>query len=132
MSAKPLTLREQGLTALDVNWDVVAALVLFFASFVLYARTTVPGVLDGDGGEFQTNIYLLGVSHTGYPLYFLLAKLWTLLIPVGSIAYRANLFSGLFGALTLVALYFTFRTLGFSTLIALLSAVLFGVSRVQW
>lgn len=126
------TLAEQGLTPLNINWDVVAALVLFFASFALYARTATPGVLDGDGGEFQTNIYLLGVSHTGYPLYFLLAKLWTLLMPVGSIAYRANVFSCLFGALTLVLLYFTLRTLDLSRVISLGVSVLFGVSRVQW
>lgn len=132
MNAKRAALAEQGLTALNVNWDAVAALVLFFSSFALYARTATPGVLDGDGGEFQTNIYLLGVSHTGYPLYFLLAKLWTLLMPVGSIAYRANLFSCLFGALTLVLLYFTLRTLDLSRVISLGVAVLFGVSRVQW
>ena len=132
MTQKRVSLAEQGLTALQINWDVVAALVLFFASFALYARTAAPGVLDGDFGEFQTNIYLLGVSHTGYPLYFLLAKLWTLVMPVGSIAFRANVFSGLFGALTLVILYFTFRTLNLSLLVSLFSSVLFGISRVYW
>ncbi len=132
MTQKRVSLAEQGLTALQINWDVVAALVLFFASFALYARTAAPGVLDGDFGEFQTNIYLLGVSHTGYPLYFLLAKIWTMVMPVGSIAFRANVFSGLFGALTLVILYFTLRTLNLSLVVSLFSSVLFGVSRVQW
>src|ERR687883_1668196 len=81
--------------------DAGLAGLCFVGAFTLYARTVAPGVLDGDGGEFQTNIYRLGVSHTGYPLYFLLAKLWTLILPVGSVAYRANLFSSLFGALTI-------------------------------
>jgi len=120
------------LTPLNVNWDAVNALVLFFASFALYARTAAPGALDGDFGEFQTNIFNLGVSHTGYPLYFLLAKLWTLVMPVGSIAYRANVFSGLFGALTLVLIYGLMRTLTERRGVALLTALLFGVSRVQW
>lgn len=132
MSARRVSPAEQELTALRVNWDAVIALALFFASFALYARTAAPGVLDADYGEFQTNIYLLGVSHTGYPLYFLLAKLWTLLMPVGSIAYRANVFSGLFGALTLVLLYFALRTLDISVVAALFTSVLFGVSRVEW
>ena len=57
-----------------VNLDALTALLLFLASFILYARTVTPGVLDGDGGEFQTNIYRLGVSHTGYPLYFISPK----------------------------------------------------------
>lgn len=120
------------LTPLNLNWDAVDVLVLFFASFALYARTAAPGVLDGDFGEFQTNIFNLGVSHTGYPLYFLLAKLWTLVMPVGSIAYRANVFSGLFGALTLVLIYGMLRTLTERRVVALLTAILFGVSRVQW
>lgn len=132
MSAKRESLVEQGLVALNVNWDFILALVLFFASFALYARTAAPGVLDADYGEFQTNIYRLGVSHTGYPLYFLLAKFWTWLIPVGSIAYRANVFSGLFGALTLVLIYLTLRTLNLSLLVSFFTSVLFGVSRVQW
>lgn len=132
MNAKRSPSVVEGLTALDINWDVVAVLVLFFVSFAQYAATAAPGVLDGDSGEFQTNIYLLGVSHTGYPLYFLLAKLWTLLMPVGNIAYRANVFSSLFGALTLVLIYGFMRTLTRLRLVALLTAILFGVSRVQW
>lgn len=132
MSAKPASPAEQGLTALRVNWDAVITVALFFVSFALYARTAAPGVLDGDFGEFQTNMYLLGVSHTGYPLYFLLGKLWTLLMPVGSIAYRANVFSGLLGALALVLLYFALRTLDISIVVALLTSVLFGASRVEW
>lgn len=131
-TARKPSLSEQGLTALHVNWDVVAAVTLFLVAFALYARTAAPGVLDGDFGEFQTNVYLLGVSHTGYPLYFLLAKLWTLLMPVGNIAFRVNVFSGLFGALTLVMLLFTLRTLGVSLIVSLFASVLFGVSRVQW
>src|SRR5919198_816096 len=92
-----------------INRDGDAALMfaLLAGAFALYARTVAPGVLDGDGGEFQTNIFRLGVSHTGYPLYFLLAKLWTLVVPVGSLAYRANLFSSLFGAFTVALIYAT-------------------------
>lgn len=131
-AARKPTSNEHGLATLTVNWDALAAVSLFLAAFALYARTAAPGVLDGDFGEFQTNAYLLGVSHTGYPLYFLLAKLWTLLIPVGSIALRVNVFSGLFGALTLVMLLVTLRTLGISLIVSLFASALFGVSRVQW
>jgi hypothetical protein len=123
---------DETLHTVRLNWDFLAALALFFASFALYARTAVPGVMDGDGGEFQTNIYNLGVSHTGYPLYFLLAKVWTLLMPAGTIAYRANVFSSLFGALTLVLIYALMRALTERRAVALLTAVLFGLSRVQW
>jgi hypothetical protein len=114
------------------NPDAILLLICFLAAFALYARTVAPGVLDDDGGEFQTNIYRLGVSHTGYPLYFLLGKLWTLVVPLGSIAYRANLFSSFFGALTVGLIYITMRALADSRPAAFFTAALFAVSRVEW
>jgi len=107
-------------------------LALFFAVFALYARTAAPGLLDGDEGEFQTNIARLGVSHTGYPLFFLLGKLWTMLVPVGTLAARANWFAALWGALAVVALYVFTRWLVGNRWIALLCALLLAASRVEW
>ncbi len=112
--------------------DSLVALLLFAASFALYARTVAPGLLDGDEGEFQTNIYKLGVSHTGYPLFFLLGKLWTMVLPVGTIAYRANLFSVLWGALAVAAVYLFIRFLTSSSWAAAFCAILFVASRVEW
>ncbi len=112
--------------------DLFIALALFAASLALYVRTLAPGLLDGDEGEFQTNIYKLGVSHTGYPLFFLSAKLFTLLMPLGTIATRANLFSAFFGAVTIAALYLFLRWLTQNRAAALVCAMLFAVSRVEW
>ncbi len=75
-------------------------LVVFVAVFILYYLTLAPGVVGGDAGEHQLAGPLLGIPHTtGYPLYILTGKLWTLLIPIGSMAWRMNLFSALGGAL---------------------------------
>lgn len=64
-----------------------------------------PTVLDGDSGEYQHMAYYLGVPHsTGYPLYILLAKLFTFL-PIGDVAYRVNLFSGITAALVAPLMY---------------------------
>ncbi len=64
-----------------------------------------PTVLDGDSGEFQHMAYYLGVPHsTGYPLYILLAHLFTFL-PIGDVAYRVNLFSVVCAALTAPLVY---------------------------
>jgi hypothetical protein len=101
-------------------------------TFVLYARTVAPGLLDGDEGEFQINIYKLGVSHTGYPLFFLLGKLWTLLLPIGTIAYRANLFSVFWGALAVAAIFFFIRFLTANSWAAVCCAILLAASRVEW
>ena len=51
-----------------------------------------------DSGELAVASYYLGVAHpTGYPLYTLLGRLFTLL-PLGDVAYRLNLMSAFFGA----------------------------------
>ena len=62
--------------------------------FAVYAAGACPTIYVGDSGELVTAVYLLGIPHpSGYPLYVLLGKLWTLAVPLGSIAYRMSLFS---------------------------------------
>ena len=112
--------------------DWLFALALFLASLALYVRTAAPGLLDGDEGEFQTNIGILGVSHTGYPLFFLLGKLFTLIVQVGTVATRANLFAAFWGALAVVALFIFTRWLTGNRWVALVSALLLAASRVEW
>ncbi|MBI5031816.1 MAG: DUF2723 domain-containing protein [Chloroflexi bacterium] len=108
------------------------SILLFVGAFALYARTMAPGLLDGDEGEFQINIYRLGVSHTGYPLFFMLGKLFTLLVPVGSMATRANLYVVFWSALAVVSIFVFLKFLTGNRWIALICALLFAVSRVEW
>src|SRR5688500_10781433 len=64
----------------------------------LYIRTLAPSVMPGDYAEFQLCAAVLGVPHpTGYPLYIMLGKLFTLL-PFGDVAYRVNLSSAVYMA----------------------------------
>jgi hypothetical protein len=73
---------------------------VFLIVLTLYTITLAPGVVGGDAGEHQFAVPLLGIPHaTGYPLYILTGKLWTILIPAGSMAWRVNLFSAVGGAL---------------------------------
>lgn len=116
----------------SVWFDRLWAIALFVMSLALYARTMAPGLLDGDEGEFQTNIYKLGVSHTGYPTFFLLGKLFTLLDPIGSIAARENLYAGFWGALAVVSVFVIIQFLTRNRWAAIFSALLFLVSRVEW
>jgi len=72
-------------------------LVAFGAAFFVYWLTLAPDLTWAhygiDGGELITTAVTLGVPHPpGYPTYTLLGKLVSLL-PIGSVAYRFNLFS---------------------------------------
>src|SRR5262245_16109642 len=93
------------------------------ALFVVYALGVCPTIYVGDSGELVAAVYLLGIPHpTGYPLYTLLGKLWTLLIPFGSIAYRMSLFSAACAAGACAVLYRLCRSQGMHSLAALLAA----------
>ena len=89
--------------------DVCVATLVTLASVALYVRTAAPGLLPGDGGEFQVLGNLVGHAHTtGYWTYTLLARVWTML-PLGTPAYRVTLFSGMMGAIAMGGLYLAGR-----------------------
>ena len=118
--------------------DALVALTLFVASLTLYVATLAPSLCQGDAGEFQTIPYLLGIAHpTGYPLYTLTGKLFSLL-PLGSVAWRLNLFSAVLGAATVALLYLLVRQITpdedsiTACVPALLAAGLFAVSTAFW
>jgi hypothetical protein len=114
--------------------DVGVVLGLSLASLALYVRTAAPSViaLFDDTLEFQVVLPTLGIAHpTGYPLYTLLGHLFTRL-PVGEMAYRANLFSALTAAATLGPLYLAGRELTGRRLAAALAAIQFALIPVWW
>ncbi len=112
--------------------DAATSLVLFIASFGLYLRTLAPSLLSGDFAEFQTIGYTLGIGHpTGYPVYILLAKLFTLL-PIGDIAYRVNLLSAFCAALTVVFVYLILRKLGAWKLPSAFGAISLALTPLFW
>jgi hypothetical protein len=76
----------------------VAAIAVFGIALLVYLRTLLPGPSFGDWAEMQFIPAQLGIPHpTGYPLYVLLGKLFSLL-PIGSWAYRADLLSAVAAA----------------------------------
>ncbi len=71
----------------------------FLVAFVVYWFTLCPTVGVGDSGELVAAAHRLGIPHpTGYPLWLLLTKAFTAIVPLGSIAWRANLLSALCAA----------------------------------
>ncbi len=80
-----------------------------------YIKTLTPSVCAGDSGELTTAVYDMGACHPpGYPLYGIVGKLFTF-IPVGDIAYRMNLFSGISAAGAVLFLFLIcLKLLGFN------------------
>ena len=113
-------------------WDGGLVFWLVGLPMVIYGRTLTPGLLFGDGGEFQALTYLWGHSHpTGYPVYLTLAHVFAWL-PTGDLAFRVNLFSMMMALLTVVGVYVCARLLTDNRLICAAAALAFAVSATFW
>ncbi len=127
-----------GRMAWDRIGDGVLVVGLFAASLALYAQTLAPSVaaLFDDSLEFPLVSYRLGIAHpTGYPLYMLLAKAFTL-GPWQNVAWSVNLLSAVAGSLTVTLVYLIARQLARQLacrrLPALLAALALALSPVFW
>lgn len=110
----------------------IAAAALGIVVLAVYVRTLAPTVAGGDSGELITVAYTLGVAHPpGYPLYTIVAKLFTL-IPIGSIAWRVNLSSAACGAGAATILFLAAARWSGSLWAALAAASLFAFSPRVW
>ena len=93
--------------------DVLCASAAGALALALYVATLQPD-LGGpeDTPKFQFLGYVLGTAHPpGYPLYVMLSHVFVQL-PVGTIAYRANLFSAVMASFAVALAYLITRQLG--------------------
>ncbi len=113
--------------------DTLTAAALFVCALCVYLRTLCPTLYWGDCGELAAAAYTLGVAHpTGYPLWCLGAKAWTLLLPSGTVIWRLNVLSAVFGAGAAAALYGFTRALAVPRVVAIAAAGLYAFSRTFW
>jgi hypothetical protein len=109
-------------------------------AMLIYLLTLAPDLTwanaSADGGELITASVTLGIPHPpGYPTYILLGKLFSF-IPVGTIAFRFNLFSAVCMALATGLLAMTIvqqeRTSTPSRLIGMAAALTFAFTPLVW
>lgn len=106
---------------------------LGLAAFGIYVFGACRTIYVGDSGELVAAAATLGIPHpSGYPLYVLLGKLWTLLVPVGSVAFRMSLFSAACAAATVALVHLVARTLGLHRAAAVLAALLVALGPSFW
>ncbi|MEX2011217.1 MAG: DUF2723 domain-containing protein [Chloroflexota bacterium] len=109
-----------------------AAAVSAAIAFVVYLRTMLPGVSVGDWAEMQFIPAQLGVPHpTGYPLYVLAGKLFSLL-PVGSVAFRAGLLSAVAASAAVAVAVLIASRLGVRPVIAAAAGLALAFSGTLW
>ncbi len=99
---------------------------------LVFSRTMMPGVGFGDWGEMATVPHIFGIAHpTGYPTYIVMAWLAEL-VPIGSVAFRANLLSAIYVAITLATLSLISLRLGVRPILAIVAALALGLVGTVW
>jgi hypothetical protein len=120
-------------TGIDRRQDRLWTAGVGFIALAAYVRTLAPGLTsDPDSAMFQFIGRVLGVAHNpGYPLYVLLTHAFSYL-PIGSLAYRINLFSALCGAIAVSLTFLASRRLGCGRLVSAGAALGFAFGSVFW
>ncbi|HEX7401567.1 MAG TPA: DUF2723 domain-containing protein [candidate division Zixibacteria bacterium] len=114
-----------------------ACILLLLSDLVVYLYTQAPVVQFIDSGELAVVCKILGIAHpTGYPLYTLIGRLFTLL-PANDVIFRVNLFSLLSVCLTNLILFFIILKLAqkrsdLSIWTAFLTGLLFSFTPTLW
>ncbi len=109
------------------------AAAIALGTFIVYVLGACRTIYVGDSGELVAAVATLGIPHpSGYPFYVLLGKLWTLLVPIGSIAFRMSLFSATMAAAANGLFYWILRRAGLSWIAGLLASLLLAFGPSFW
>ena len=115
--------------------DTLISVAMFVIAVALYIRTLAPSVvfIFDDTLEMQYVVPRLGILHpTGYPLYTILGKLFTLILPLNDAAFRLNLFSAFCAALAVAFVYLVAQKITAHRIAAIIAALTFAVGDTFW
>lgn len=104
----------------------------FIIPLVIYILTLEPKLVGGDTSWYANQIPAMNVMvPTGYPTFSIFLKLFTYL-PIGDMAYRLNLFSAVFGALTILFLFLSINRLIKNEFISFIGSMIFAFIAPFW
>jgi len=105
----------------------------FVLPLALYIKTLAPTYIPIDSAELALCMKFWGICHPpGFPLYILVGNLFTSIFPFGSLIYKTNLLSAIFGAGTVLLVYLSLVELKVDRKIALLLSLFLAVSAAFW
>jgi hypothetical protein len=110
----------------------IFAVLSIIIPFIIYILTLEPKLIGGDTSWFALQILEMSpMVPTGYPVFSMLGKLFTFL-PVGDIAFRLNLFSAVFGALTALVLFLALNRMTKNSFVSFISSMTFAFTLPFW
>jgi hypothetical protein len=100
---------------------------------IAYLRTLCPYALPGDPSEFIVASVTLGVCHpTGYPLYVVLGKIATSVLPFVDSTWLINFMSLVYALLALIVIRDCLRRIGISPITTAVCLLLLGLTPSIW
>ena len=119
--------------ASDLARERLRAAALFAVVFAVYAWGACRTVYVGDSGDLATAVAVLGIPHpSGYPLYVLAGKLWSLLFFFLPLAFALSLFSAAAAAGAVALVYRTARDEGVGLAGSLFAGLLLAFGQSLW
>ncbi len=115
-----------------VSHRLIFLMLVFAVCLIVLLRTMAPTVYKLDSAELSAGAATLGIVHApGYPLYVMVAHLFTLL-PIGDVGFRVNLFSAVCLALTAPIVFDLIRELIADSWVALTATLMLMWSYYIW
>ncbi|MEM7356236.1 MAG: DUF2723 domain-containing protein, partial [Acidobacteriota bacterium] len=112
---------------------LIHSLLIALATFSIYVLGACRTIYVGDSGELVAAAATLGIPHpSGYPLYVLLGKLWIVLVPIGSVAFRMSLFSAVMAAAACGLFFGLLRRAGLAKVAAAFGSLLLAFGPSFW
>lgn len=112
--------------------NIIFMVLAFSIPFVIYVLTLERKLIGGDTTWYALQIPEMSLMvPTGYPTFSMFLKLFTFL-PIGDLALRLNLFSALFGGLTILFLFLTINRLVKNEVLSLSSSLAFAFLYPYW
>jgi hypothetical protein len=100
---------------------------------LIFAATFSASPAFGDSVESIAGVASLGILHApGYPTYIVAAKVFTILVPLGSLAFRVNLFSLVCASFACGAAFLICRRLQANRLSSAAGALFWATSTSMW
>ncbi len=113
--------------------QLLAGAVVVAATLVAYLFTLAPDLYSLDSPELAAAASQLGLAHApGYPLYTLAGWAFSHAFPIGTVAFRMNLLSALFGVAACAAVYALALRLSSRPFVAAAGALALGFSYYFW
>jgi hypothetical protein len=111
---------------------LITGILAFLVPLIIYILTLEKKLVGGDTTWYAIQIPQMYVLvPTGYPIFSLLGKLFSI-IPIGELAYRLNLFSAIFGALTVLFIFLALNKLTKNEIISLAGSLSFAFLLTFW